>query len=163
MNFNLTFPNYVVFLCSMPVNGVIGQQTLTGVTRNDYTTSQVVFQANSLRWRTGRPTRHPLAVACNRILIMTEDAARVKMYGTFDQYGRALGFYPDDIYLPQEDGSRNAKIPADAVEITLEQWQELLAKQPFAAYVDGEVKVLSAPVQTALVEMEPPQPSRPRH
>ena len=90
---------------------------------------------------------------------MNEDAARVKMYGMFDQYGRALGFYPDDIYPPNEDGSRNEKIPADAVEITLEQWQELLAKQPFAAYVDGEVKVLSAPVPTALVEMEPPQPS----
>ena len=74
---------------------------------------------------------------------MNEDAARVKMYGTFDQYGRALGFYPDDIYLPHEDGSRNAKIPADAVEITLEQWQELLAKQPFAAYVDGEVNILA--------------------
>ena len=47
MNFNLTFPNYVFFLCSMPVN-TVGQQTLTGVTRNDYTTSQVVFQMRTV-------------------------------------------------------------------------------------------------------------------
>jgi hypothetical protein len=95
---------------------------------------------------------------------MTEDTPRSdptppKMYGVFDQYGRSLGFYPDDIYPPTEDGARNAGIPTDAVEISIEDWQTYLSNQPFAAYIDGAVVIGETPVVSALAETPPSEPN----
>jgi len=81
------------------------------------------------------------------------------MYAAFDQYGRARGFYPDDVYEDQEDGSRHAKIPEDAVEISLDEWQMYLSNQPYSAFRNGAVVVLEVPVPGVLIEPLPPTPN----
>lgn len=65
-------------------------------------------------------------------------AEPTKFYGVFDADGRATAYYNSDIFPPQPNGDRNAKIPAAAVEITQEQWQTLV-NNPQARFVDGEV------------------------
>jgi hypothetical protein len=73
-----------------------------------------------------------------------------KFYGVFDAQGVSKGYYVDDIYPPQEDGTRNAAIPAAAVEITEAQWTELITDQQTARYVNG-----------AVTHVEPPPPPPP--
>jgi hypothetical protein len=68
-----------------------------------------------------------------------------KFYGVFDTEGRATAFYISDIYPPQSNGDRNTAIPAAAVEITNEQWQELLAN-PQARFVDGAIVYAKPPM-----------------
>jgi hypothetical protein len=68
-----------------------------------------------------------------------------KYYGTFDATGRATGFWVDDIFPPQENGDRNAKIPAAAVELTEQQWL-MLVNNPNARFIDGEVVTTVPPV-----------------
>jgi hypothetical protein len=70
-------------------------------------------------------------------------AADIKFYGVFDADGRATAYYNSDVYPPQENGDRNAAIPAAAIEITEEQWQELLAN-PSARYEVGSGEVVSS-------------------
>jgi len=66
-------------------------------------------------------------------------------YGRFDPEGKPLGFWVDDIYPLQENGSRNAAIPADAVEIPEQVWSDLLANQAQARYVEGAVTHIDPP------------------
>lgn len=61
----------------------------------------------------------------------------MKIRATFDDDGRPIGFYPEDVW-PKN-------YPEDAVEITPEQYHEFLNNQGHRAYVNGEV-----------VECEPP-------
>jgi len=68
----------------------------------------------------------------------------IKYYGTFDSMGRATGYWNSDIFPPQENDDRNAAIPAEAVEITYEQWQELLSN-PLARYTNGEITYVDPP------------------
>jgi len=77
-----------------------------------------------------------------------------KYYGVFDAQGVSQAFYVDDIYLSQEDGTRNAAIPAAAVEITEAAWTELLADQHTARYVNGAVTHIDPPPP-------PPPPENP--
>ena len=65
-------------------------------------------------------------------------AGGTKYYGAFDAEGRATAFYNSDIFPPQPNGDRNAGIPAEAIEITEEQWRELV-NNPRARFIDGEL------------------------
>jgi hypothetical protein len=87
---------------------------------------------------------------------MAEDR---KVYGVFLEDGRALGFYTSDIYLPQENGERNATIPKDAVEISEEDWLLYLNNQPYASYISGKTVIGDKPVPSAIVETLPPKPN----
>lgn len=60
----------------------------------------------------------------------------VKTYATLSATGLPTAFYNDDIYPAAEDGSRNAAIPAAAVEITEAQWKEFITN-PGARRWDG--------------------------
>jgi hypothetical protein len=55
-----------------------------------------------------------------------------KVFGKFDQDGKATAFYTSDIH---------DVIPADAVEITIEQWEDLLSDQKEKVFKDGVVKL----------------------
>lgn len=81
------------------------------------------------------------------------------MYGVFESDGRPLGFYPTDIYPPQEDGSLNERIPSGAVPVSDTDWQMLVSKQPLARYVNGAVVIGDEPPPSALVQMAPPPPN----
>jgi hypothetical protein len=82
-----------------------------------------------------------------------------KMFTALDEHGRAVGFYPDDIYPSQADGSLHAAIPEGAFEISLEDWQAYLVNQPFSAFRSGKLVVLDEPVMSARVETPPPEPN----
>jgi hypothetical protein len=77
---------------------------------------------------------------------------RKKFYGVFDAEGVSKGFYVDDIYPPNENGSRNAAIPASAVEITEETWTTLLSNPATARYLNGSI---------TYVDLPPPPPPAP--
>jgi len=77
-----------------------------------------------------------------------------KYYGVFDAEGKPQGFYVDDVYPPDEDGNRNAAIPAAAVEITEAVWTEMLEGQPFTRYLNGAVTHITPPPP-------PPPPENP--
>jgi|SRR5678815_342579 hypothetical protein len=77
----------------------------------------------------------------------------VRYYGTFDEEGRAIAFYTNEIYPPENELARSSKIPLEAVEITKEVWEELLAKQTGAVYRDGQVVDVPYPY------IPPPPPS----
>lgn len=62
-----------------------------------------------------------------------------KYYGRFTAEGMVQGFWNDDVYPSNKDGSRNDRIPADAVEITEAVWQDLLRNPGTSKYVDGAV------------------------
>lgn len=79
-------------------------------------------------------------------------AAHTKFYGLFDAEGRATAYYNSDIYPPQENGERNAAIPAEVVEITQAQWQELISN-PLARYVDNAIIYVEPP------PLPPPEPN----
>jgi hypothetical protein len=66
-------------------------------------------------------------------------------YGVFDPDGAPKGFYPDDIFPPKEDGSRNDAIPAAGIEITEVAWLALLADPATARYVNGQVVYIVPP------------------
>lgn len=66
------------------------------------------------------------------------DPAEPKIYGLFDANGTPKGYWNDVIFPSNPDGSRNDKIPPEAVVITSEHHQELLSNQT-ARYIDGEV------------------------
>jgi len=68
-----------------------------------------------------------------------------KYYGVFNEKGDPRGFYISDIYTPEKDGSRNAKIPKEAIEITRQVWWDLLEGQPLAQYHDGKVTMTGDP------------------
>lgn len=74
-----------------------------------------------------------------------------KFYGLFDAEGKSQAFYADDIYPPDEDGSRHAAIPTDAVELTEAEWQELVEDQAHTRYVKSAVTRIELPPP-------PPQP-----
>lgn len=73
-------------------------------------------------------------------------------YAVFDDKNVPKGFWNNDIYPDKEDGSRNDKIPLDAVEISYETWLALLDNQPRSRYIGGRVVV---------VDPEPPPPPEP--
>jgi hypothetical protein len=79
-----------------------------------------------------------------------------KYYGVFDAQGASQAFYTDDIYPPQQNGTRNAAIPAAAVEITQADWTALLADQQTARYVNGAVTHIAPP------PAPPPPPPAPQ-
>jgi hypothetical protein len=68
-----------------------------------------------------------------------------KIYGRFDATGKPTGFWTSDVYPPQEDGTRNAAIPAEAVEITFATWEALLNDPLHARYTGGQVTYVEAP------------------
>jgi hypothetical protein len=65
-------------------------------------------------------------------------------YGVFDADGKPTAFYNSDIYKNEAE-ARSSKIPAEAVEITHDQWMELLSDQTRARYVNGEVVMIEPP------------------
>lgn len=73
------------------------------------------------------------------------------IYGLFDAEGAPQGFWPDDIYLPADDGTRNAAIPADAIVVTEEQWKTLVT-YPNARLIDGAIVMVE-------VVPDPPNPT----
>jgi hypothetical protein len=77
-----------------------------------------------------------------------------RYYGVFDATGKAQGFFNDDIYPAQADGTRNPAIPAAAVEISEADWKLLLADQVTARYVNGAVTHVAPPPP-------PPPPENP--
>lgn len=63
----------------------------------------------------------------------------MKIFALFDNDGFLRGFWGDDLFPSAEDGSRNEKIPADAVEIDTAT-HRLLVEYPDAwRMVDGEL------------------------
>lgn len=88
----------------------------------------------------------------------------MRVYANFDTAGRPLGFYNDDIYpdavtygpapepseadpqpvAPETARTRNAAIPAAAVEITEAQWQDLIGNQGARRW-DGQAVVPYVP------------------
>jgi hypothetical protein len=67
-----------------------------------------------------------------------------RYFGVFNAEGRATAFYNTEIYEPEGE-ARNSKIPAEAIEITYDQWRELLSNPLQARYVDGEVIMIDPP------------------
>lgn len=57
-------------------------------------------------------------------------------FGAFDAEGFPLAFYSDDIHTD---------IPAEAVQITDEQWSEFINNQGLRRWVNGEVVVYDPP------------------
>lgn len=78
-----------------------------------------------------------------------------KYYGVFDAQGAPQAFYADDIYPPQEDGTRNAAIPASAVEISESNWRALFGNPETARYIDGKVVYVEPPPSPEPVPPEP--------
>ena len=63
----------------------------------------------------------------------------IKYYGLFTVDGKAQGFWNSDLFPPKEDGSRNDKIPPEAVEITEAQWREIVPNQMTVRFANGEI------------------------
>lgn len=59
-------------------------------------------------------------------------------YGLFDENGVAQAFYWDEINSPES-------IPTSAVELTDEQWLDLVTNQATARWIDGAVVHVSLP------------------
>jgi len=62
-----------------------------------------------------------------------------KAYALFDDEGVRRGSWRDDIYPPEDDGSRNRVIPAEAIEIREDQWIELINNEGLRRWQDGKV------------------------
>lgn len=63
----------------------------------------------------------------------------MKRYAQFDADGFPLGFWSDDIYPSAPDEERNAAIPADAIQITTQQWRALIDNAGLRRWMDGHV------------------------
>src|SRR5262245_32304826 len=85
---------------------------------------------------------------------MSDEPIIINYYGIFDAQGVPQGFWASDIWPPQSNGDLNAAIPVGAMEITYDQWQQLLNNQPFSRFIDGAVVILDPPPP-------PPQPPNP--
>jgi hypothetical protein len=68
-------------------------------------------------------------------------------FAVIDQDGLPKGFYAEDIH--GQFGSPDCIIPASAVSITEEQWQELVANNGTRRFVDGNVVTYKRPVTAA--------------
>lgn len=71
----------------------------------------------------------------------------MKIYVESDSDGTPLGFYNDDIYPPIKDIDgkvviKNIFIPVDAVEITQEQYRDLIENQGSRKFINGKVVVV---------------------
>jgi len=66
-------------------------------------------------------------------------------YGVFDKDGVPQSFWCDDVFEPQNDGSRHEKIPPEAIELPEADYQQLISNQPLARYIDSRVVVLDPP------------------
>lgn len=62
----------------------------------------------------------------------------VRYYGAFAEDGSRRGFWISDIFPPDKDGNRNAKIPEEAIEITNDEWLALM-NDPIKRYIGGEI------------------------
>ena len=62
-----------------------------------------------------------------------------KIFATFDQDGYPSGFYPEDVWPENQR-------PADAVEITADQYDLFMRNQGYSVWRDGDVVVLEQPV-----------------
>lgn len=78
------------------------------------------------------------------IPLTSSEPVPIIYYGKFDAQGATQGFWNTDIYPPQENGDRNAKIPPEAVEITEAQWKEL-CNNPLARYTNGTITYVDPP------------------
>lgn len=76
----------------------------------------------------------------------------MRHFAVFDVDGSPSGFWNDDVYPPDVDGARHPAIPAEAVEITFDAWQELMANPGRRRFVDGAIAVFEPP---------PPPPAPP--
>jgi len=85
---------------------------------------------------------------------MSEEPKPPIRYGAFDANGVPQGFWPDDVFPPKENGSRNDKIPATAVVVTEEQYWQLLENQPNSRFIDGAV-VIDEPLDSHLSSWGP--------
>ena len=65
-------------------------------------------------------------------------------YGVFDAAGAPQGFWVSDIFPAQQNGTRNAAIPAPAIEITEEVWKTLLTDRT-ARYVNSQITHVAPP------------------
>lgn len=77
-------------------------------------------------------------------------ASDMKVYTVFNDKGEIRGFYPDSAFpdVLDEDGefvSRHPSVPADAVEISEEQWREMAVHPDAWRLVDGEIVAYVAP------------------
>ena len=64
---------------------------------------------------------------------------------TFDASGFPTGYWPDFAFPLADDGSRNAAVPAAAVEISDAQWLDLSAHHGLRRMVDGAIVDYVAP------------------
>lgn len=62
-----------------------------------------------------------------------------KYFGYFLPDGSPRGFWNTEVFPNEKDGSRNPGIPVDVVEITKEQWEDLISDQPWTRYINGQV------------------------
>jgi len=84
---------------------------------------------------------------------LQDERATVRYYGKFDGDGAPQGFWASDVFPAPEGRKRSLLIPTEAIELTKEQWRELIANQPRARFIKGKVSVLPAPTA-------PPPPPR---
>ena len=69
-------------------------------------------------------------------------------YVAFDESGRISGFWTDDLFKPQEDGTRHPAIPADAIEIDEETHRKLHYEQGKWRLIDGVITEYTPPEPT---------------
>lgn len=77
----------------------------------------------------------------------------IEIYAVFEKDGTPRGFWPTDIFVPEDDGKRNHNIPEAAVKIDNETYQLLLKDQPRARFMNGRVEVAPMKIFAA-----PPNP-----
>ena len=68
-------------------------------------------------------------------------------FALFDASGMPQGFYADDVQGPRllDDGTPNPAYPDGVVEITDEQWLDLISNQGARRWVDGTVVAFEPP------------------
>ncbi len=77
-----------------------------------------------------------------------------KIFMTFNKEGFLTGCYNSNVYDPPEEGQdRNPRIPAEAIEMTQEQADEIFGLQGLRKFINGEVVIHTPPT--------PPEPVPP--
>ena len=75
-------------------------------------------------------------------------------FAVFTEDGFPAGFYGEDVHGPREiDGGPNPKclIPADAIEITDQQWQAFIDNSGHRKWQDGHVVVYNPPAPEPVI------------
>lgn len=69
----------------------------------------------------------------------------MKHYAQFDADGLPAALFNEDAYPPGEDGSVNPGIPADAVELSADQWTEIIHNQGHRRWDGSELHPYTPP------------------